>query len=146
MYGTSALVHNQLWVYHDPAVVGPFSPGEEEHHDERHDGDDTARCRPDPRILDCLGKGIEPCEPRFPSHGEVCSGGALVYRWRDCVELMLVPFEQGEAVNGQSLQRLDRAGMKERREPRESTEWRQWGERSMMLSPASALSLAMSLA
>lgn len=113
----SALVDNQLRVYHDPAVVGPFSPGEEEHHDERDDGDDAARRRPDPRILDSLGESVKLCEPRFPGHGDVGC------RWRDCVEVLVVPFKQGEAVDGQCLRLLGNStelGGRKRGEPKES--------------------------
>ena len=65
---TSAFVDNQLGVYRRPPVVGPFSPRQEQHHDQRDDGDDASRGGSDARILDGLGEGIEPREAGLGRH------------------------------------------------------------------------------
>lgn len=65
---TSTLIDNQLGMYDYPAVVGPFSPCQEEDDDQGHDGNNTTGCGPNPSIFNRLGEGIKPCEPRLRRH------------------------------------------------------------------------------
>lgn len=65
---TSSLVHDQLRMYLYPPVIGPLPPGEEEHHDERDNGNNATGCGPNARIFDRLRKGVQPRKPRLWRH------------------------------------------------------------------------------
>lgn len=65
---TSSLVNNQLRVDDNASVVGPFSPRQEQHHNQGDDGDNTTAGGSDTCLIDRLREGIKPRESRLGGH------------------------------------------------------------------------------
>lgn len=65
---TSSFVHYEFRMYDCSPVVCPLSPSQVQHHNQRHNGDNTTRGCSDPRIFDSFCKGVEPCKPGLCRH------------------------------------------------------------------------------
>jgi hypothetical protein len=79
---TSALVHDQLGMYDNPAVVGPFSPRQKEDNNDGDDRHNTAASRANTGFVDGFCEGVEPCESRLGWHGGWKAGSRIEDRYR----------------------------------------------------------------